>query len=133
MIRWLGAALAAVMAAIAPGFHTGRDADPEAADFALVFTASVAREGTPPALLRDIVGNPFRPAAVDPTVLRWHGDAAARLAGAVYAEGAFDRLPVLADMLEQAGCADAGLLGHLRAPGPHVRGCWALDLVLGKG
>jgi hypothetical protein len=39
---------------------------------------------------------------------------------------------VLADALEDAGCSDAGLLGHLRSPGPHVRGCWALDLVLGK-
>ncbi len=43
------------------------------------------------------------------------------------------RLAVLSDALEEAGCTDAGLLGHLRSPGPHVRGCWALDLVLGKG
>jgi hypothetical protein len=43
------------------------------------------------------------------------------------------RLAVLADALEEAGCADGGLLGHLRAPGPHVRGCWALDLILGQG
>ncbi len=48
--------------------------------------------------------------------------------------GALDRfrLGVLADALEDAGCTDAELLGHLRGPGPHVRGCWALDLVLGK-
>ncbi len=43
------------------------------------------------------------------------------------------RLTVLADALEEAGCGDADLLTHLRSPGPHVRGCWALDLVLGKG
>ena len=43
------------------------------------------------------------------------------------------RLTVLADALEDAGCADADLLGHLRGPGPHVRGCWAVDLLLGKG
>src|SRR5262245_57779436 len=43
------------------------------------------------------------------------------------------RLLVLADALEEAGCADADLPGHLRGPGPHVRGCWALDLILGKG
>jgi hypothetical protein len=43
-----------------------------------------------------------------------------------------DRLAVLADALEDAGCTDAAILGHLRGPGPHVRGCWALDLILGK-
>jgi hypothetical protein len=50
-------------------------------------------------------------------------------------EGTLDptRLALLADALEDAGCTDAGLLGHLRGPGPHVRGCWAVDLVLGKG
>ena len=43
------------------------------------------------------------------------------------------RLAVLADTLEEAGCSDSDLLGHLRGPGPHVRGCWVVDLVLGKG
>jgi hypothetical protein len=47
--------------------------------------------------------------------------------------GDYGVLPVLADALEEAGCTDADLLGHLRGPGPHVRGCWALDLLLGKG
>ena len=42
------------------------------------------------------------------------------------------RLAVLADMLEEAGCSDADLLNHLRGPGPHVRGCWVLDLLLGR-
>jgi hypothetical protein len=42
------------------------------------------------------------------------------------------RLAILADMLEEAGCADAELLGHLRGPGPHVRGCGAVDALLGK-
>jgi hypothetical protein len=61
------------------------------------------------------------------------------LAEAAYAErtlppGTLDpaRLALLADALEDAGCTDGELLGHLRGPGPHVRGCWALDLVLGK-
>jgi hypothetical protein len=54
------------------------------------------------------------------------------LAEASYEEQAFDRLPILADALEEAGCSDEALLGHLRGPGPHVKGCWALDLVLGK-
>jgi hypothetical protein len=54
------------------------------------------------------------------------------LAQSIYEGRAFDLLPVLADALEGAGCTDADLLGHLCGPGPHVRGCWALDLLLGK-
>jgi hypothetical protein len=88
-----------------------------------------------PALLRDLVGNPFRPAALDPAV---RTPVVAGLARAAYDErllpsGELDRtrLAVLADALEEAGCEGADLLDHLRGPGPHVRGCWALDLVLG--
>jgi hypothetical protein len=55
-----------------------------------------------------------------------------KLAASIYEQRAFDRLPVLADALEEAGCTDADILGHLRGPGPHVRGCWAVDLILGK-
>ena len=54
------------------------------------------------------------------------------LAGAIYDERAFDRLPVLGDALEDAGCADAAILAHCRGPGEHVRGCWVVDLLLGK-
>jgi hypothetical protein len=92
------------------------------------------------ALLHDIFGNPFRPVTVDPAWLAWHGGAVKRLAEAVYDErqlpgGHLDaaRLAVLADMLEEAGCSDPDLLSHLRSPGPHVRGCWPLDAILGKG
>jgi hypothetical protein len=89
-------------------------------------------------LLRCVVGpSLFRPVRADPAWLAWHGGAAVHLAQAVYDErelpsGHLDaaRLAVLADMLEEAGCCDAGLLGHLRSPGPHVRGCWPLDLLL---
>jgi hypothetical protein len=84
----------------------------------------------PPDLLRDIFGNPFRPAAIDP---RWLTSTAVSLAGAIYEERAFDRLPILADALEDAGCDNADILTHLRGEGPHARGCWAVDLVLGKG
>ena len=83
-------------------------------------------------LLREIVGNPFCPAAVAPAWLAWDGGTAPKLAQAIYAERAFDRLPVVADALEDAGCTEADLLDHLRGPGPHVRGCWAVDLLLGK-
>ena len=81
------------------------------------------------ALFREIVGNPFRPVAFDPT---WRTPTIEALAVSIYAARAFDQLPILADALEDAGCDAADLLAHLRGPGPHVRGCRALDLVLGK-
>jgi hypothetical protein len=80
-------------------------------------------------LARDIFGNPFRPVAFDPS---WRTSTAIALAEGIYADRTFDRLPILADALEDAGCGAADLLTHLRGDGPHVRGCWALDLVLGK-
>ncbi len=55
------------------------------------------------------------------------------LAEAVYEERAFDRLPILADALEDAGCSDSAVLNHCRQPGVHVRGCWVVDLLLGRG
>ena len=88
-------------------------------------------------LVREVFGNPFRPLALASV---WRTANVARLAGAAYEErtlpaGTLDnhRLAVLADALEDAGCTEAGLLDHLRGPGPHVRGCWAVDLLLGKG
>jgi hypothetical protein len=91
-------------------------------------------------LLRCIFGNPFHPTHfIDPELLAWNEGLVRRLAEAAYEERALpegtldlDLLAILADALEDAGCADAELLGHLRGPGPHVRGCWALDVVLGK-
>jgi hypothetical protein len=91
-------------------------------------------------VLRDIFGNPFRPVVLDPAWLTWNDGAAVSLAQTVYDDrdlpsGHLDaaRLAVLADMLEEAGATDAQLLGHLRSPGPHVRGCFAVDALLGKG
>ena len=82
-----------------------------------------------PELLRDIFGNPFRPVAFDAV---WRSATATSLAEAIYTERAFDRLPILADALEDAGCTSADVLEPCRSPGPHVRGCWVVDLVLGK-
>jgi hypothetical protein len=92
--------------------------------------AATGREVVPAAaaLLRDIFGDRFRPVAFDPG---WRTSDVVRLARGVYDERAFDRLPALADALEHAGCVDGELLGHCRGPGPHNRGCWAIDLVLG--
>jgi hypothetical protein len=84
-------------------------------------------------LLRCVVGNPFRPPhPLTATVAGWNEGTIVKLALAIYNDRAFDRLPILADALLEAGCEDADLLGHLRGPGPHVRGCWAVDLLLGK-
>jgi hypothetical protein len=84
-------------------------------------------------LLHDLFGDPFRPTtAPERPVLAWRGGAVGRLAEAVYQERRFEALPVLADMLEEAGCSDADVLGHLRGPGPHVRGCFVVDAILGR-
>jgi hypothetical protein len=81
-------------------------------------------------LLRCIFGPlPFRPVALDRAFLTPTG---AALAYSSYYERAFDRLPILADALEEAGCTNSEILGHCRGPGPHVRGCWVVDLILGK-
>jgi hypothetical protein len=84
------------------------------------------------ALIRDIFGNPFRPALLDPTWLTWNNGAVRKMAQAIYDERRFADLPILADALEDAGCADAAILEHCRQPGEHVRGCWVVDLLLGK-
>ena len=84
------------------------------------------------ALLRDLF-HPFRRAGrINSAWLAYGDQSALRLAQAIYDERAFDRLPILADVLEEAGCTDADLLDHLRGPGPHARGCWAVDLILGR-
>jgi hypothetical protein len=88
-------------------------------------------------LIRDILGPlPFRPVTLDPA---WRSPSVLALAQAAYEErrlpaGQLDpaRLAILADALEEADCTDTTILDHLRKSGPHVRGCWALDLVLGK-
>jgi hypothetical protein len=93
------------------------------------------------AILCDLYGsNPFRPLPpLSPAVLAWNDRTVPRLAQAIYddrklAEGTLDnsRLAILADALLDAGCDEAALVAHLRSPGPHVRGCWAVDVILGK-
>jgi hypothetical protein len=83
-------------------------------------------------VLRCIFGNLFHSNIVDPVLLSWNGGTALHLAQAIYDERAYERLPILADALEEAGCTDAAILDHCRGPGPHVRGCWVVDLLLGK-
>jgi hypothetical protein len=88
-------------------------------------TERKARSG----LVREIFGNPFRPVAVDPS---WTGRTVTGLARAIYKDRAFDRLPILADALEDAGCTVADILAHCRGGGEHVRGCWVVDLLTGR-
>ncbi|MGE3806861.1 MAG: hypothetical protein AB7K24_19515 [Gemmataceae bacterium] len=83
-------------------------------------------------LIREIFGNPFRSVGIDKGCLQWNDGTVPRIAQWIYDERSFDDLPILADALEESGCRQAQLLAHCRAPGSHVRGCWALDLVLGK-
>jgi hypothetical protein len=90
-------------------------------------------------LLRDIFGNPFRPMRVVPAVLAWRDRLAVRLAQAAYDQRLPDSgylhsalLSILADALLDAGCDNEEIMRHLREPGPHVRGCFALDLILGR-
>jgi len=80
-------------------------------------------------LLRDIVGNPFRSAHVDHA---WLTGPVIALGSQMYEEVSFESLPLLGDALEGAGCTDADILRHCREPGEHVRGCWVVDLVLGR-
>lgn len=79
--------------------------------------------------IRDIFGNPFRSVALDPG---WRTSTVVTLAEGIYADRAFDRLPILADALQDAGCDHPDILAHCRSDGPHVRGCWIVDLLLGK-
>jgi hypothetical protein len=91
------------------------------------------------ALLRDIFGSPFRAPTAEPSWLAWNDHCVERIAEVIYEErrlqeGTLDpaRLAVLADALLDAGCDDEDLIQHCRSDGPHVRGCWAVDLLLAK-
>jgi hypothetical protein len=79
--------------------------------------------------VHEIFGNPFRPVVFDP---RWRTPTVLSIAQAVYEDRTFHVLPILADALQDASCDDVAVLEHCRGPGPHFRGCWALDLVLGR-
>jgi hypothetical protein len=84
-------------------------------------------------LLRHVVGDPFHhPPVVPSHCLEWNGGTVPAIALGIYRDRVFGEMPILADALEDAGCTDAQILDHCRAGGDHMRGCWALDLVLGR-
>jgi hypothetical protein len=127
-------ALSAVAAAKDGWFSTHFDTTREYRDRLEKFTEAVeaAEKQEQARLVREIVGNPFRQVKADPSWSAWNNGAARSLAQLIHDERAFDRLPILADALEDAGCDNADILDHLRGPGPHVRGCWVLDLLIDR-
>ena len=83
-------------------------------------------------LIREIIGNPFCDYPLDPLWLAWEGGVVGRMAHGIYEDRAFDRMPILGDALEEAGCGHEAVLDHCRSGDEHLRGCWVLDLILGK-
>jgi hypothetical protein len=81
------------------------------------------------AVFRDLVGHLLHAVHFDP---RWRTSDVVGIARGIYDERAFSRMPILADALMDAGCEDETVIEHCRGDGPHVRGCWVVDLVLGK-
>jgi hypothetical protein len=81
-------------------------------------------------IVRDVLGNPFRPVKFSP---KWRTSTAVALAKQMYKSNDFGAMPILADALQDAGCGSEEVLGHCRdAKQTHVRGCWVVDGVLGK-
>lgn len=83
-------------------------------------------------LIREVLPNPFRRLPVLGPVLRWNDNYVPSLAQTIYDCRDFSLTPTLADVLEDAGCDNADILDHCRQPGEHARGCWVVDLLLGK-
>jgi hypothetical protein len=91
------------------------------------------RETGQTSVLRDIFGPlPFRLITIDPGWLQWNWGTVSSIARHIYDEHAFHDLPILADALTDAGCDNQELIDHCRTDGPHVRGCWVVDLLLGR-
>lgn len=103
-----------------------RAGGPQGCNVAKVRTAELARQS---GLARDIFIDPVRPVNFN---RHWRSADVLGLAEGIYQDRAFDRLPILADALMDAGCDHEEVLGHCRSGGRHARGCWVVDLMLGK-
>ncbi len=91
-------------------------------------TSETARQRTYP-LFKDLyLATKWR----NPSILQWRTSTAVAITARMYESRDFGPMPILGDALQDAGCEDAAVLDHCRGPGPHVRGCWVVDLVLGK-
>jgi hypothetical protein len=100
--------------------------------FAARAVADFAEAAAQSSLLRCLWGNQLRGIALAPSLLAWHNGTVVKLAQGIYDERRFGDLPILADALEGAGCDNADVLAHCRSGGDHVRGCWVVDLLIGK-
>ena len=107
----------------------GKDVQLEDEEFQIAGQAAATEQAAQVVLIRDIFGNPFRTTAFFPS---WRTDTTSSLARQMYESRDFGAMPILADALQDAGCDSDDILAHCRGPGPHVRGCWVVDLVLGK-
>jgi hypothetical protein len=133
VVVWAAAPKAAYYASSNASLAIAAIKNPGAASSDREFNSSrVAEERVQTDLLRDIFDYLLLQTNIDSAWLAWHNGKVPNIAQAIYDEHGFSRLPILADDLEEAGCDNAEVLAHLRGPGPHVRGCWVLDLLLGK-
>ncbi len=128
--KWVfaGSAMAAAVARVASismAYHTARSSRKSKRWKA----ARNAERDVQCTILRDVIGNPFRTENLDSV---GRNRTVKEIAEIIYAERAFDRLSMLGDALEDAGCTSDDMLNHCRQPGVHVRGCWTLDLILNK-
>jgi hypothetical protein len=129
-----GAAALHAVTAMAENASKDQATSDESAPLRAWFVAKAAECQAQCALARCIFGNPFRPlAAVSPAWLKWNDSTVLRIATSIYERSRWGDLPILADALLDSGCGDAAMLEHLRGLGPHARGCWVLDALLGKG
>jgi hypothetical protein len=108
----------------------GPDPDVVPANGYAVLAAYAAARREQVDLFRDVLGNPFRPVSLDTP---WLTPTVMSLARQMYEGRDFSLMPILADALQDAGCDSADVLDHCRGPGPHARGCWVVDLLLGQG
>jgi hypothetical protein len=119
-------------AASAVAQATSRVADSVPACDAAITTAEKSEKVEQCNLLRCLFGNPIRPLLLASSWLTWNDGTVQKIAQAIYDERAFDRMSILANALEEAGCTKQDIRTHCRQPGEHVRGCWVVDLLLGK-
>jgi hypothetical protein len=110
-------------------YHRAVDAERGCLDAHMMQHLNGQREWPGAWLVREIFGNPFKETRF---ASEWRTPTVLALAAATYADRAYDRLPIVADALEEAGCDDIDLLLHCRGDGPHVHGCWVIDLILDK-
>lgn len=118
--------IAAIQSILFPGWTDPIYADSVRSDNLPGLAAEQAAQA---ALVREIFGNPFRPVGVGPS---WRTPAVLSLARTIYDEQLFVRMPEIAEALEREGYGNSEVLSHCRNPAQHVRGCWVVDLLLGK-